>query len=145
MVLKSKPFLTARDKQNELCESKDVCIGTVKRYLRVNRLFTRVVASKAFLSKQNIQRRRKWCLAKKCWTGTKWSKIIFSGKTRLKLVSKSRCCGDSVNQLNTRHYFRLYYQKYTIQDFLKQDGTPSHRSTSTRQFIEERRIRTFEN
>ena len=90
MVSKSKPFLTARDIQNEVPESKNVCIGTVKRILRHNGLFGRVAASKPFLSNQNIQRRRKWCLAKKFWTGTNWSKIIFSDETRLELVSKSR-------------------------------------------------------
>ena len=47
-------------------------------------------------------------------------------------------------QLNTSDYFRLDYQKYTIQDFFKEDGAPAHRSSSTSRFLDEKRIRTLE-
>ena len=48
MVSKSKPFFTAQDTQNEVPESKNVCISTVKRIFRPNGLFRRVAASKCF-------------------------------------------------------------------------------------------------
>ena len=60
IVSESKSFITARDIQNEVLEIKNVCIATVKRILRHNGLFGKV--------SQNIQQKRKWCLAKKCWT-----------------------------------------------------------------------------
>ena len=90
LVSKSEPFLTAREIQNRVPESSNVCIGTVKRILRRNGLFGRVAARKPLLSKQNIQHRKKWCVDKKNWTDTNWSKVIFSDETRLELIFKSR-------------------------------------------------------
>ena len=68
-----------------------------------------------------------------------WGAIRHDGKRVLVR------CEDSVDSVEYQRLLSIGLPEiYNSRLFLQQDGAPAHRSTSTRRFLEEKRIRTLE-
>lgn len=81
---------TANELRKEVGLENIVSTSTVKRCLRKNGLFGRVAAKKPALTNKQRRNRKQWCLERRNWNTTDWSKIIFSDECKINLHSCSR-------------------------------------------------------
>ena len=73
------------------CDLSDIAsLDTVKRELRRAGLFGRVAVKKPFLSRKNIDKRKRWCLDRRDWTLQKWKQVIYTDECKLDLHPNKR-------------------------------------------------------
>lgn len=92
LVIQSKKnrFLTA-NQLRRLCDVEDkVSVSTVKRVLRSAQLFGRVAVKKPLLTTAMRKKRMAWCIERKLWNLTDWSKIIFTDESKIELFPRRR-------------------------------------------------------
>lgn len=103
LVVESKrnPFLTANELRHSQNLQTTASVDTVKRILRKNGLFGRISARKPALTKRQIKKRKEFCIARRDWNTTDWSRIIFSDECPLYLGRNGRQYVRRVQ--NSRH------------------------------------------
>ena len=87
---KKEPKKTARSIQLDCGLSDVVSLDTVKRELRRAGLFGRVAVKKPFLTKKNIDKRKKWCVNRRDWTIEKWKQVVYTDECKLDLRPNKR-------------------------------------------------------
>ena len=110
---------TITAKFNEFSTIK-VCVNTVRSILHKNGMKNYVAASKPFLSKLNIKRRRKWAQEHQYWDAIQWDKVVFSDESsftvRPKHVRKKvwRQKGRRFDTQNTVSTFKSGYVSISV-------------------------------